>query len=410
MSGTAEEITREERSEEEFDAFYARTYPWLAARAVMLSGNRQNAEDAVQEAYIEAMRRWPEVRACASPEAWVTTTMRRKLSRDGRRWWFRWKPVELTVPAATTATVEETAEALAALRALGTLPPRQRQVVVMHSLEGMSYQAISAELGISVGSVGSNLHKARARLSLLLDVSPELDRSGERLLTRTARDPLAVALYGAAEWLSDGFRSEPRRAEPGNDAVGLARDGDLGDARDAAWGDVCDAAWGDARDGAWGDARDGAWGDVCADGRDAARDGVRDTTRAGVGDAVRDGARDATRAGARDAARQGVPDATRAGARDAAQDGARDAARQGMRAGARDAARQGVPDATRAGARDAAQDGARDTARQGARDGARDAARQGMRDGARDPARQRARNETRDTARNGVPDTTRERR
>ncbi|WNE97361.1 sigma-70 family RNA polymerase sigma factor [Streptomyces luomodiensis] len=354
MSGTAEEITREERSEEEFDAFYARTYPWLAARAVMLSGNRQNAEDAVQEAYIEAMRRWPEVRACASPEAWVTTTMRRKLSRDGRRWWFRWKPVELTVPAATTATVEETAEALAALRALGTLPPRQRQVVVMHSLEGMSYQAISAELGISVGSVGSNLHKARARLSLLLDVSPELDRSGERLLTRTARDPLAVALYGAVEWLSDGFRSEPRRAEPGNDAGGLARDGDLDDARDGAWGD--------GRDAAWGDARDAAWGDVCADGRDAARDGVRDTTRAGVRDAVRDGVRDATRAGARDAARQGVPDATRAGARDAAQDGARDPARQGMQDGARDAARQG------------------------------------------------ARNETRDTARNGVPDTTRERR
>ncbi|MCO8308514.1 RNA polymerase sigma factor [Streptomyces sp. RKCA744] len=204
-------------AEEEFDAFYARTYPWLAARAVMLSGNRQNAEDAVQEAYIEAMRRWPEVRTCASPEAWVTTTMRRKLSRDGRRWWFRWKPVELTVPAATTATVEETAEALAALRALGTLPPRQRQVVVMHSLEGMSYQAISAELGISVGSVGSNLHKARARLSLLLDVSPDLSRSGERLLTRMAEDPLTVALHGAVEWLTDGFRDESHR--PGPDAA-----------------------------------------------------------------------------------------------------------------------------------------------------------------------------------------------
>ncbi|GAA3648832.1 SigE family RNA polymerase sigma factor [Streptomyces iranensis] len=223
VSDTVEETTRGGRPEEEFDAFYARTYPWLAARAVMLSDNRQNAEDAVQEAYIEAMRRWPEVRACASPEAWVTTTMRRKLSRDGRRWWFRWKPVELTVPAATTASVEETAEALAALRALGTLPPRQRQVVVMHSLEGMSYQAISAELGISVGSVGSNLHKARARLSLLLDVSPELGRATDRLLTRTPKDPLSVALCGAAEWLSAGFRGEGRalRGGTGDGADGI---------------------------------------------------------------------------------------------------------------------------------------------------------------------------------------------
>ncbi|OPF84562.1 RNA polymerase subunit sigma-24 [Streptomyces antioxidans] len=217
MSDTVEESADGGRPEEEFDAFYARTYPWLAARAVMLSDNRQNAEDAVQEAYIEAMRRWPEVRAYASPEAWVTTTMRRKLSRDGRRWWFRWKPVELTVPAAATATVEETAEALAALRALGTLPPRQRQVVVMHSLEGMSYQAISAELGISVGSVGSNLHKARARLSLLLDASPEPGPATDRLLTRPPKDPLSAALHTAAEWLSAGFRDEGRGLHSGAD-------------------------------------------------------------------------------------------------------------------------------------------------------------------------------------------------
>ncbi|MFE2674979.1 sigma-70 family RNA polymerase sigma factor [Streptomyces hygroscopicus] len=281
-------------AEEEFDAFYARTYPWLAARAVMLSGNRQNAEDAVQEAYIEAMRRWPEVRMCASPEAWVTTTMRRKLSRDGRRWWFRWKPVELTVPAATTATVEETAEALAALRALGTLPPRQRQVVVMHSLEGMSYQAISAELGISVGSVGSNLHKARARLSLLLDVSPDLSRSGERLLTRMAEDPLTVALHGAVEWLTDGFRDESHR--PGPDGAGLGaagpRAGELGDAgpRAADLGGAEPRAaepraadLGDARDGMPGggarhDARGGA---RRAEPRDDDAEPVRDGTAQG---------------------------------------------------------------------------------------------------------------------------------
>ncbi|AEM88149.1 RNA polymerase sigma factor [Streptomyces violaceusniger] len=262
MSDTVEETARGGEFEEEFDAFYARTYPWLAARAVMLSGNRQNAEDAVQEAYIEAMRRWPEVRAYASPEAWVTTTMRRKLSKDGRRWWFRWKPVEMagtTVPAATTATVEETAEALAALRALGTLPPRQRQVVVMHSLEGMSYRAISAELGISVGSVGSNLNKARARLSLMLDVSPELGRPTERLLTRTPEDPLTAALYGAAEWLSDGFR-------------------------------------GDARDGFRLDARKGFRPDARRGARDGTRNGVHDGTRNGVHDGTRNGgAHDGTR-------------------------------------------------------------------------------------------------------------------
>ncbi|MER7873027.1 sigma-70 family RNA polymerase sigma factor [Streptomyces solisilvae] len=222
---------------------------------------------------MEAMRRWPEVRTYASPEAWVTTTMRRKLSRDGRRWWFRWKPVEMTVPAAATASVEETAEALAALRALGTLPPRQRQVVVMHSLEGMSYQAISTELGISVGSVGSNLHKARARLSLLLDVSPDLGRSTERLLTRTPEDPLTLALHGAARWLSYGFRGE--RARDGGADGG--RDGDGGPARGGAPDGACDGDGDRASDSVPDGARDGSGQDRARDGsgRGRARDGFR---------------------------------------------------------------------------------------------------------------------------------------
>ncbi|MCQ6245067.1 RNA polymerase sigma factor [Streptomyces malaysiensis] len=302
MSDTVEEFEgggpsegeSEGRADEDFDAFYARTYPWLAARAVMLSGNRQNAEDAVQEAYIEAMRRWPEVRTYASPEAWVTTTMRRKLSRDGRRWWFRWKPVEMTVPAAATASVEETAEALAALRALGTLPPRQRQVVVMHSLEGMSYQAISTELGISVGSVGSNLHKARARLSLLLDVSPDLGRSTERLLTRTPEDPLTLALHGAARWLLYGFRGE--RARDGGADGGRGGDGDR--ARSGAPNGARD---GDG-DRARGGGADGGRGGDGGPARGGAPDGACDGDGGRVSDSVPDGARDGS---GRDRARDG---------------------------------------------------------------------------------------------------------
>ncbi|PNG98266.1 RNA polymerase sigma factor [Streptomyces malaysiensis] len=314
MSDTVEEFEgggpsegeSEGRADEDFDAFYARTYPWLAARAVMLSGNRQNAEDAVQEAYIEAMRRWPEVRTYASPEAWVTTTMRRKLSRDGRRWWFRWKPVEMTVPAAATASVEETAEALAALRALGTLPPRQRQVVVMHSLEGMSYQAISTELGISVGSVGSNLHKARARLSLLLDVSPDLGRSTERLLTRTPEDPLTLALHGAARWLSYGFRGEQRTRDGGADS---------------------------GRDGAGDRARGGVVDGACDGGGGRVRGGVADGGRDGDGDRARSGAPNGARDGDGDRASDSVPDGARDGSgRGRARDGSgRGRARDGFR-------------------------------------------------------------------------------
>ncbi|MBL1095274.1 RNA polymerase sigma factor [Streptomyces coffeae] len=211
MSDTAEETTRDE----EFDAFYARTNRRLTAHALMRFGrDRQGVEDALQEAYIEAMERWPTVRSCPSPEGWVLTTMRRKLARDGRRWRNRWKPAELTVPASPAATVEETSEALATLRALTTLPPRQREVIVM-ATSGMSYQEISTALGITTRGVGSNLHKARARLTLLLSIPPGSDREGERLMSLSPRDPLYAALSAADAWLLDGLCAEEREREPG---------------------------------------------------------------------------------------------------------------------------------------------------------------------------------------------------
>ncbi|WP_432587739.1 sigma-70 family RNA polymerase sigma factor [Streptomyces sp. HD1123-B1] len=197
-------------SSEEFDAFYARTHRALMAIALMRFGvDRQGVEDALQEAYIEALKRWPAVRSCPSPEGWILTTMRRKLARDGKRWRYRWKPVELVVPASPAATVEETSEALATLRAITTLPPRQREVIVM-ATSGMSYREISTELGITQRGVGSNLHKARNRLTLLLDVPPGTDREGERLLSLSPRDPLCALLSAAAAWLLDGLRAEER--------------------------------------------------------------------------------------------------------------------------------------------------------------------------------------------------------
>ncbi|MEU8824382.1 sigma-70 family RNA polymerase sigma factor [Streptomyces sp. NPDC048636] len=204
------ERAEEPTSDEEFDAFCARTNRTLLTYALMRFGqDRQGVEDALQEAYIKAMECWPTVRTCPSPEGWILTTMRRRLARDGKRWRNRWKPVELVVPASPTATVEETSEALATLRAITTLPPRQREVIVM-ATSGMTYQEISTELGITQRGVGSNLNKARNRLTLLLSIPPGTDREGERLLSLSPRDPLYAALSAAAAWLLDGLRAEER--------------------------------------------------------------------------------------------------------------------------------------------------------------------------------------------------------
>ncbi|MGH3857828.1 MAG: RNA polymerase sigma factor, partial [Pseudonocardiaceae bacterium] len=110
----------------DFSEFYDQTAPRMLARALMRCGQLQNAEDAVQDAYAEALRRWQRVGGYESPEAWVYKIMKQRLSRAAKHWWWaRRKPttpelLELAVPPAATA--EETAEAREVLRALFLLP------------------------------------------------------------------------------------------------------------------------------------------------------------------------------------------------------------------------------------------------------------------------------------------------
>ena len=182
----------------DFDAFVRRSMPGLLARAVLYCGHRQTAEDAVAEAYLEAFRHWSELR---SPAAWVDTTMRRRIARDSARWWSRWRRSELDGPVPPRSAVDEETAALAVLRSIGRLPPRQRQVRVLVRLEGLTYQEVAVELGISAGAVGSNLAKARATRATLLGLTGPVAGPGDPLVVgagrRVAVDPMASLLHDA---------------------------------------------------------------------------------------------------------------------------------------------------------------------------------------------------------------------
>jgi len=52
---------------------------------------------------------------------------------------------------------------------LKDLPDPQRMVVVLHDIEGFSYQEISEIVGASLGTVRSRLHYGRLRLRQLLE-------------------------------------------------------------------------------------------------------------------------------------------------------------------------------------------------------------------------------------------------
>jgi RNA polymerase sigma-70 factor (ECF subfamily) len=88
-------------------------------------------------------------------------------SRQGR--WLEPAGMEAAPePAAPTPTSEQVLEARqrdeAVRRALGSLEPRLREILVLRHYEEMSYEQIAATLGCPVGTVRSRLATARERL------------------------------------------------------------------------------------------------------------------------------------------------------------------------------------------------------------------------------------------------------
>ena len=145
------------------------------AYAVALSelGDARDAEDAAQDTFIQALQRLEECRDPSKFGAWVRTISRNRARSLGRRKRVRQaEPLETAFEAAGTSDpsrdMERTQLREHLETALATLKPVQRQVIVLHDLEGLKHGEIAADLGIPEGTVRSHLHFARRALRELL--------------------------------------------------------------------------------------------------------------------------------------------------------------------------------------------------------------------------------------------------
>jgi RNA polymerase sigma factor (sigma-70 family) len=229
---------KEKGMAEDFSAFFASTCPGMLAKAILLSGHRHEAEDAVQEAYTEALRSWHRIGAYDSPEAWVYKVMSQRLWAAARRA-SRQVPsgVDLKVPARSQADPERSAEARAAIAALAALPGKMRFVMVMHCLNGMSQEEVARELGLARGTVAVYVHSARRLLEKALGLAP-VGPADQPLLRvpapaspfrdyghAPAVDPLARSLRAAENWLREGLAGDGVTVSAIGEAVaaGVAR-------------------------------------------------------------------------------------------------------------------------------------------------------------------------------------------
>lgn len=86
---------------------YAQLLAYVAARA---GGDLANAEDALGDAFLAALRQWPTEGVPAKPQAWLLSTARRRLTDAWRRGETRAK-AQLELTAALTSAQRETESA-----------------------------------------------------------------------------------------------------------------------------------------------------------------------------------------------------------------------------------------------------------------------------------------------------------
>jgi len=154
---------------DDFDALYAAHFTSLTTQLFAYFGDRQEAQDVVQEAFSRAWARWRHVSAYDEPVAWVrrvawnlaTSNLRRaRVAATFRR---RYRPVHAAPP---------TPDRVALLTALKALPAKQRQATVLHYLADLPVDQIAALMGVSGGTVKSWLHRARTTLAHELNPGP----------------------------------------------------------------------------------------------------------------------------------------------------------------------------------------------------------------------------------------------
>jgi len=135
--------------------------------ATRLTGNPDRAEEVVAEALVRVARSWESFRGEARFRTWLYRIVI-NVFRDGFAARARTEPLEDDPPdprspdPASQAWVSELGELVA--DRVSSLPPRQREVLVLIAYEGLSPAEVARLLGISEANVHSTLHVARGRL------------------------------------------------------------------------------------------------------------------------------------------------------------------------------------------------------------------------------------------------------
>jgi len=146
----------------DFDGFFTEQRPRLFAALCLTTGDRQEAEELTQDAFVRVLERWAAVSSMEDPSGYLfVTAMNLFRKRLRRAKLAAWLPVGH--PSTDTAfnTIDDRDLLVRALRAL---TPRQRAAVVLTSLLDVPTSEAAKALAIEESTVRALTTQARAQL------------------------------------------------------------------------------------------------------------------------------------------------------------------------------------------------------------------------------------------------------
>lgn len=164
----------------------------LTAFAFRLCGNREQAEDLVQETYSEAWRGISNLQKVESARAWLFQVLRRRYARLVRKKLRRPQLVQIgeededlitSVPSRDPDPFVQAAASDYLEKVLSRLDERFRTPLLIATMEGLSVAEISRELGVPQGTLLSRIHRARQSLQ---GIAAKLNQAGPQGSAKTS--------------------------------------------------------------------------------------------------------------------------------------------------------------------------------------------------------------------------------
>lgn len=148
--------------------------PNMRAFAISLCGNRDRADDLVQEALVKAWNHLDSFEQGTNLKAWLFTILRnayfselRKTKRE-----IADSDGQFAARQAVPAEQQSHLDLVDLNNALSKLPADQREALILVGAEGFSYEDAAGICGCAVGTVKSRVNRARSKLAELLSHEP----------------------------------------------------------------------------------------------------------------------------------------------------------------------------------------------------------------------------------------------